>query len=484
MTTLIILDGFGLAPQGATYRNAIQAAHMPCMQRLLATCPHTTLDASGEAVGLPAGQMGNSEVGHLNIGAGRVVLQDLQRIGKDIKEGTFFQSVSFQGRVHFLGLLSDGGVHSHIDHLYALIDRANACGVTPYVHCILDGRDTPPTSGLGYLRDLLGKTQGKASVASVMGRFYAMDRDNRWQRIQAAYNVLTQGGEVTDPVTGLEQSYADGKTDEFVLPFCCNPEGTIRPGDTVVFYNFRPDRARELTRAFVDPAFDKFSRIYMPLTFYCMSEYDATMPNVTVMYPNEDIQNTLGAYLASCGKTQARIAETEKYAHVTFFLNGGIETPNRLEDRFLIPSPKVETYDLKPEMSAFEVAWKASEEIPKHDFVCINLANCDMVGHTGVFSAAVQAAEAVDQALAIILEAVESAGGNALVIADHGNAECMTEPDGSPMTAHTTNRVPCIAVHAQGTLQPGRLCDVAPTLLTMMGLPIPKEMTGISLLKV
>lgn len=498
---LIILDGFGYNP--SDYGNAIRAAKTPNLDKLFATCPHTLIGASGMDVGLPDGQMGNSEVGHTNIGAGRVVYQELTRITKSISDGDFFQNEALCGAVenckkngtalHLMGLLSDGGVHSHNKHLYGLLELAKRAGLEKvYVHCFMDGRDVPPTSGKEYIEELLAKTKeiGVGKIASIMGRYYAMDRDNRWERVEKAYAAMVYGeGETAEcPVCAMEKSYAADVTDEFVVPVVCDKEGQIHANDSVIFFNFRPDRAREITRTLVDPDFNEFVRKngFFPLYFVCMTQYDAKMPNVQVAFKPQSLANTFGQYISDKGLTQLRIAETEKYAHVTFFFNGGVEAPCQNEDRALIASPKVATYDLKPEMSAYEVTDEllARLDSGKYDVIILNFANCDMVGHTGVFEAAVAAVEAVDTCLGKVVDKILSMGGRALITADHGNADQMYEPDGSPFTAHTTNPVPLLLVGEKDhTLKEGgRLADLAPTMLEMLGLPKPVEMDGKSLL--
>ena len=500
-TTLIIMDGFGLSPSSMPGDNAIAAANTPHLDQLFQENSYCRLSASGLDVGLPDGQMGNSEVGHTNIGAGRVVFQDLPRISLDIKEGRFFQNPAYVSAMdackekgtalHLMGLLSDGGVHSHIEHLFALLDMAKARGLTQvYVHCFLDGRDVPPTSGKGYVERLQAKLQelGVGRIATVMGRYYAMDRDSRWERLERAYAAMVYADAPfeDDPAAAVALSYERSVTDEFMVPVVCMEDATVSEGDSIIFFNFRPDRAREITRAFVDPEFNGFSRRlgYFPVQFVCTTEYDAAMPNVTVAYPREKLHNIFGEYLSHLGLTQLRIAETEKYAHVTFFFNGGEERVFPGEDRCLIPSPKVATYDLQPEMSEPEVTAEAVRRIEsgKYDVVILNFANCDMVGHTGVFSAAVKAAEAVDDGVARVVEATSKMGGVSIITADHGNAEHMLDADGSPFTAHTTNLVPCCIVGADVKLRDGRLADLAPTMLDLMGLNKPEEMTGETLI--
>ena len=500
-TTLIIMDGFGLSPSSMPGDNAIAAANTPHLDQLFQENSCCRLSASGLDVGLPDGQMGNSEVGHTNIGAGRVVFQDLPRISLDIKEGRFFQNPAYVSAMdackekgtalHLMGLLSDGGVHSHIEHLFALLDMAKARGLTQvYVHCFLDGRDVPPTSGKGYVERLQAKLQelGLGRIATVMGRYYAMDRDSRWERLERAYAAMVYADAPfeDDPAAAVALSYERSVTDEFMVPVVCMEDATVSEGDSIIFFNFRPDRAREITRAFVDPEFNGFSRRlgYFPVQFVCTTEYDAAMPNVTVAYPREKLHNIFGEYLSHLGLTQLRIAETEKYAHVTFFFNGGEERVFPGEDRCLIPSPKVATYDLQPEMSEPEVTAEAVRRIEsgKYDVVILNFANCDMVGHTGVFSAAVKAAEAVDDGVARVVEATSKMGGVSIITADHGNAEHMLDADGSPFTAHTTTMVPWCIVGADVKLRDGRLADLAPTMLDLMGLNKPEEMTGETLI--
>ena len=498
-TTLIIMDGFGLRHE--TEGNAVAAAATPRLEQFFQEFAHTELSASGLDVGLPAGQMGNSEVGHTNIGAGRVVFQDLPRISKAIDDGSFFENPAYvramdacrehDSSLHLMGLLSDGGVHSHLEHLFALMKMARDRGLEKvYIHAFLDGRDVSPTSGADFVTRTVEKCRelGVGKIATVMGRFYAMDRDKRWDRVEAAYDAMVYGeGAAINPVpvAAVKNAYANGVTDEFVEPVICDPDGTISDHDSVIFFNFRPDRAREITRAFVDPDFNGFTRQYFPVTFVCTTEYDATMPNVEVAYPRLSVRNGLGEYLSSMGLTQLRIAETEKYAHVTFFFNGGVETQFPGEDRVLVPSPKVATYDLQPEMSADEVADKCVERIESgaYDVIILNFANCDMVGHTGVLEAAVKAVETVDTCVGRVVEATLKMGGIAMVTADHGNAEDMKQPDGSPMTAHTTNLVPFILCGAGSELKKnGKLADIAPTILDVMGLACPEEMDGKTLI--
>ena len=499
--TLIIMDGFGINPD--TYGNAIKAAKTPNLTKLFAENPYTQIGASGMDVGLPDGQMGNSEVGHTNMGAGRIVYQELTRITKSIQDGDFFENEALKNAMaaaakpgaalHLMGLLSSGGVHSHIDHLVGLLEMAKKNGIEKvFVHCLVDGRDVPPTSGKEFIQQLQAEMAriGVGRIATVAGRYYAMDRDNRWERVEKAYAALVYGEGVqnADPVAAIEASYAADVTDEFVVPVvCAGKEGVIKPHDAVVFFNFRPDRAREITRTLVDPDFTGFERKngFFPLTYVCMTQYDATMPNVLVAFPRISVKNGLGEYLSKMGMTQLRIAETEKYAHVTFFFNGGVEDPYPGEDRVLVASPKVATYDLQPEMSAYEVASKCVERIEsgKYDVIILNFANCDMVGHTGVFDAAVKAVETVDECVGQVVEATLKMGGIAMITADHGNAEQMLQSDGkSPMTAHTTNVVPFILCGAGTELREGRLADIAPTILDVMGLEQPAEMDGKTLI--
>lgn len=501
---LMILDGFGI--NHADYGNAIHAAKKPNLDKYFAQYPHTQLGASGLDVGLPDGQMGNSEVGHTNIGAGRIVYQELTRITKSIQDGDFFENEALLSAVenckknnsslHLMGLLSDGGVHSHIEHLYGLLELAKKHGLSKvYVHCFMDGRDVPPTSGKEFVEQLQNKCSelGVGKIASVMGRYYAMDRDNRWERVEKAYDVLVRGKGVVceDAVQAMADSYANDVTDEFVVPCVIgNPEeGRISANDSVIFYNFRPDRAREITRTFCDDDFAGFERgERIKTVFVCFTEYDVTIENKLVAFVKEEITNTFGEFLAANGMKQARIAETEKYAHVTFFFNGGVEEPNEGEDRILVKSPKVATYDLKPEMSAYEVCDKLTEAIRsgKYDVIIINFANPDMVGHTGVEAAAIKAIEAVDECVGKTVEAIKEVGGQMFICADHGNAEqLIDEETGEPFTAHTTNPVPFILVNADPAYklrEGGCLADIAPTLIELMGMKQPKEMTGRSLL--
>ncbi len=499
---LCILDGFGWVPN-KTEGNAIVAANTPNLDKLFASCPYTTIGASGMDVGLPDGQMGNSEVGHTNIGAGRIVYQELTRITKAIQDGSIRSNEAIvnamkaaidSGKaIHMMGLLSAGGVHSHIQHLFGLLDMAKDMGATEvYVHAIMDGRDVPPDSGKGYIDELQAKLDelGVGKIASISGRYYAMDRDNRWDRVEKAYAAFVYGeGVKGTPAEVMANSYAEGVTDEFVVPAVTCEGGRIAEGDTVIFYNFRPDRAREITRTFVDDEFTGFERKNgrFAVNYVCFTQYDATMPNVEVAFKPQSLTNVMGEYLAKCGKTQLRIAETEKYAHVTFFFNGGVEAPFEGEDRALIASPKVATYDLQPEMSAFEVADECVKRIEsgKYDVIILNFANCDMVGHTGIFEAAVKAVEAVDTCAGKVIDAVLAAGGQVLLTADHGNADQMREPDGAPFTAHTTNPVPFLVAGAGDVKlrEGGVLADIAPTMLKLMGLAQPEEMTGKSIIE-
>lgn len=504
---LMILDGLGLTDHHEG--NAVYLAKTPVLDSLIEKYPFQKGLASGLAVGLPDGQMGNSEVGHMNMGAGRIVYQDLTRITKSIEDGDFFQNKALvaafdnakknDSAVHMWGLLSDGGVHSHITHLYALLEMAKQQGVKKvYVHCFMDGRDTPPSSGIEYVKQLEAKMKeiGVGEIASISGRYYAMDRDNRWDRIQKAYDVLTtgEGNHANSAVEAMQNSYDDGKTDEFVVPVSVvkdgKPVGTVQDGDSVIFFNFRPDRAREITRCFcMDDDFDHFDRgPRKKVTYVCFADYDVTIPNKLVAFEDVHLTNTFGEFLAKNHMTQARIAETEKYAHVTFFFNGGVEKPNEGEDRFLVKSPKVATYDLQPEMSAPEVCDKLCAAIRggKYDVIVINFANPDMVGHTGVIPAAVKAVETVDACVGKACEALKEVDGTMFICADHGNCEKMIDYEtGEPHTAHTTNPVPFILVNADpkyGLREGGRLCDIVPTLIELMGMEKPAEMTGESLL--
>ncbi len=496
---LMILDGFGIAPEKG---NAIKAAYKPNLDRLFSSNPCTQIGASGMDVGLPDGQMGNSEVGHTNIGAGRIVYQELTRITKSIKDGDFFENPAFIDAVdnaqkngtalHLIGLLSDGGVHSHNEHLYGLLELAKKRGLQKvYVHALLDGRDVPPSSGKDYVEQCAKKMQeiGVGKIATVMGRYYAMDRDNRWERVEKAYAAMVygEGVQADCPVKAVEDSYKEGVTDEFVVPTVCEKDGTIGANDSVIFFNFRPDRAREITRTFVDPDFNGFVRKngFFPLKYVCMTQYDATMPNVEVAFKPQVLVNTMGEILSKNDMTQLRIAETEKYAHVTFFFNGGVEKVYPGEDRVLIKSPAVATYDLKPEMSAYEVTDALVERIKsgKYDVIILNYANCDMVGHTGVFEAAKAAVEAVDKCVGRVIDAIEEMGGVAIITADHGNADKMFDDDGEPFTAHTTNPVPlCVVGYPCKLRTGGRLADIAPTMLQILGIPQPVEMDGTTLI--
>lgn len=505
-TVLMILDGYGLNDNRTG--NAVAQAQTPVMDKLMAEYPFVKGNASGLAVGLPDGQMGNSEVGHLNMGAGRIVYQDLTKITKAIQDGDFFENKALlaacenvkanDSALHMFGLVSDGGVHSHNEHIYGLLELAKRQGIKKvYVHCFLDGRDTPPASGKEYVEQLEEKMKeiGVGEVASVMGRYYAMDRDNRWERVEKAYNALVKGiGETAESgPAGIQASYDADTTDEFVLPTVVMKDGapvaTIKDNDSIIFYNFRPDRAREITRVFCDDNFEGFNRgPRVKTTYVCFTEYDVTIENKLVAFVKEEITNTFGEFLAEKGLKQARLAETEKYAHVTFFFNGGVEEPNEGEDRILVKSPKVATYDLQPEMSAYEVCDKLVEAIKsdKYDVVIINFANPDMVGHTGVEAAAIKAIEAVDECVGKAVDAVKDVDGQMFICADHGNAEQLIDDEtGEPFTAHTTNPVPFILVNADPAYklrEGGCLADIAPTLIELMGLEQPAEMTGKSLL--
>ena len=551
---LCIMDGFGWTPN-ETYGNAVVAAKKPYLDALMAKHPMTTIEASGMAVGLPDGQMGNSEVGHTNMGAGRIVYQQLTLITKSIRDGEMLKNpvlvknmkaaIDAGKAIHLMGLVGTGGVHSHADHWFGVLEMAKHMGAKEvYLHCITDGRDTDPHDGKRFLADLQAKLDelGIGKIASVSGRYYAMDRDKRWDRVQLAYDALTLGSgrKAASAEAAVQAAYDAGETDEFIKPtLCCASDSTggdaapktlraesiqpsvqdaadkngispnfapanaaetaeeraaaaltVRDGDSIIFCNFRPDRARELTRAFVDPDFDGFSRRKQikNLTYICMTQYDATIPNVEVAFPPQVITNTLGEYLSKLGLHQLRIAETEKYAHVTFFFNGGVEQPNPLEDRVLIPSPKVATYDLQPEMSAPEVTAQVIKEIAssKYDVIILNFANADMVGHTGVFEAAVKAIETLDGCVQQIVNAVLNAGGQILLTADHGNADEMLDANGHVVTAHSTNPVPLVHISAEPAVfgkDSGKLADIAPTLLRLMDLPVPPEMTGDCLVK-
>ncbi len=499
---LIIMDGFGC--NSDNYGNAIAAADTPNIDKYMKG-PNTIIGASGLDVGLPDGQMGNSEVGHTNIGAGRIVYQMLVKISKSIKDGDFFENPALlsamnnckekNSALHLMGLLSPGGVHSHMEHLYGLLEMAKRNGLEKvYVHAFLDGRDEPPSSAAEFMSETCNKIKeiGVGSVATISGRFYAMDRDNAWDRVEKAYNAMVLGDGVDAngkcPVQAIKDSYANEVTDEFMLPTVTDKNGMIKENDSVIFFNFRPDRARQITRAFVDPEFKGFERKngFFPVNFVCMAQYDAAMPNVSVAFPPEALKMTLGEYLSKLGKTQLRIAETQKYAHVTFFFNGGEEKQFDGEDRILIKSPDVETFDMKPEMSAYEVTDAVVDAInsDKYDVIILNYANCDMVGHTGIFDAAKAAVEAVDTCVGRMVDAIQAKGGVALITADHGNADKMYEPDGSAFTAHTTNPVPFIVVGYDCELRDeGVLADIAPTILQILAVPQPEEMTGKSLIK-
>ncbi len=505
-TVLMILDGYGLSP--VHEHNAVWLGKTPVMDRLKETYPFVPGDASGLAVGLPDGQMGNSEVGHMNMGAGRVIYQELTRITKAIEDGDFFENAALKtamenakangSAIHFMGLLSDGGVHSHSTHLYALLEMAKRYGLTEvFVHCFMDGRDTPPESGKGYIEELEEEMKkiGTGAIATVEGRYYVMDRDNRWERVEKAYDALVNGTGVAaeNAVDGIQASYDEGVADEFVVPIVVHKDGrpvaTIKSGDSVVFFNFRPDRAREISRCFCDVDFDHFDRgSRVETTYVCFTDYDETIENKEVAFVKEEIRNTFGQYLADHGLTQLRTAETEKYAHVTFFFNGGVEEPNPNEERILIPSPKVATYDLQPEMSAYLVCDMLCEAIEsgKYDVIIINFANGDMVGHTGVEEAAIKAVEAVDECVGRAVESLLKVDGQMFLCADHGNCEQMVDPEsGEPFTAHTTNPVPFLLINADPKWklkEGGRLCDIVPTLIELMGMEKPSEMTGVSLL--
>ena len=496
---LIIMDGYGINQN--TEGNAIVAAKKPHLDKLLAEYPHSQLSASGLDVGLPDGQMGNSEVGHTNIGAGRIVYQMLVKISKDINDGKIYENKALSDAMdaakangkslHLMGLLSNGGVHSHNEHLYGLLKMAKKKGIeNVYVHTFLDGRDVPPTSGAEFMAELEKEIKeiGIGSVATIMGRFYAMDRDNAWDRVEKAYKAMVDGEGIqeTDAVTAVKNSYANDVTDEFVIPTVVDKNGMIKEGDSVIFFNFRPDRARQITRTFVDPDFTGFERKYFPVNFVCMTQYDESMPNVTVAYPPETLEMTFGEYISKKGLTQLRIAETQKYAHVTFFFNGGEEKQFDGEERILIKSPDVATFDMKPEMSAYEVTDAVVDAInsDKFDVIILNYANCDMVGHTGIMEAAVKAVEAVDECVGRMVDAILAKGGQAIITADHGNADCLIDPvTKAPFTAHTTNPVPMILVGAGYVkVKNGRLCDLCPTMLDLMGLEKPEQMTGESLI--
>lgn len=496
----MILDGFGIAPKNG---NAIKAANKPNLDKLFSSNPITQIGASGMDVGLPDGQMGNSEVGHTNIGAGRIVYQELTRITKTINEDKLKDNEAITGAIdkalkngtalHLMGLLSDGGVHSHNTHLYGILELAKKKGLDKvYIHAFLDGRDVPPSSAADFVADCAAKAEeiGVGKIATVMGRYYAMDRDNRWDRVEKAYAAMVygEGVEAECAVCAVKNSYKEDVTDEFVVPAVIKGGAAIKPNDSVIFFNFRPDRAREITRTLVDPDFDGFERKngFFPVNFVCMTQYDATMPNVDVAFKPQTLKNTIGEYISSKGMSQLRIAETEKYAHVTFFFNGGVEKQYEGEDRILVKSPAVATYDLQPEMSAYEVTDKLVPAIKsgKYDMIILNFANCDMVGHTGIFDAAVKAVEAVDDCVGKVVDAVLEMGGTALITADHGNADRMVDDDGEPFTAHTTNPVPfCVIGYDCELRDGGRLADIAPTMLQIMGITQPEEMDGKSLIK-
>ncbi len=494
----MILDGFGY--NESDYGNAVAASNMPNLDKIKAESPKTIIGASGMDVGLPAGQMGNSEVGHTNIGAGRIVYQPLTRITKSVLDGDFFQNPALKAAMencktknsalHIMGLLSDGGVHSHLDHIFAVADMAKKEGLTEvYFHGYLDGRDVPPTSGANFAEKLEKHFAeiGIGKIATLGGRYYGMDRDKRWDRVELHYNAIVRGDAPFEenPIAAIRKSYEEGVTDEFVKPFISVKGAEIKDGDSVVFANFRPDRAREMTRAIVDKEFAGFERNALDVTYVCMAQYDETIENVLVAFPPQSLEDTFGEYIAKKGLKQLRIAETEKYAHVTFFFNGGVEAPYESEDRDLIPSPKVATYDLQPEMSAYLVTEKLLEELDKneHDVIILNYANTDMVGHTGVFEAAVAACEAVDECLGKVCAKVKELGGAVLITADHGNADVMLAEDGSPFTAHSTNPVPFIVYNYPCELREGGvLADIAPTMLKMLNLPQPEAMTGKSII--
>lgn len=503
-TALVILDGWGV--NNGQDGNAVFTAKTPNYDNLIKDFPNTVIGASGLDVGLPDGQMGNSEVGHLNIGAGRIIYQALTRITKSIKDGDFFEKEELLkaianaketgNKLHLFGLLSDGGVHSHMTHIKGLIDLCKKEALTDvYLHAFLDGRDTPPTSAINYIDEIekYMNEKGVGKIASISGRYYSMDRDKRWERTEESYNMLTKGEGATCPsaMEAIKASYEAGVNDEFVKPTLITEAGAplaiVEENDSIIFFNFRPDRPRQLTRAFVDVDFDGFARERMNTEFVCMTTYDATIEGVSVVFKPEAISNTLGEYLSSIGKTQLRIAETEKYAHVTFFFNGGVEEPVEGENRVLINSPKVATYDLQPEMSAVEVTDALIKELDtnEYDLIVLNFANSDMVGHTGIFDAAVKAVETVDACVGRVADKILGMGGSFILTADHGNAEKMLDESGEPMTAHTTNVVPCILVGQDNVelSEDGKLCDLAPTLLEMMGLDKPVEMTGKSLIK-
>ena len=498
----MILDGFGIGKKGEEKANAILAADTPNIDRLFAENAFTQIGASGMDVGLPDGQMGNSEVGHTNIGAGRIVYQELTRITKTINEdklkdnevivGAMDNALKNGTALHLMGLLSPGGVHSHNTHLYGILKLAKAKGLEKvYIHAFLDGRDVPPSSAAEYVKDCMDECEkiGVGKIATVMGRYYAMDRDNRWERVEKAYAALVygEGVEAECPYCAVKDSYKNDVTDEFMIPAVIKGGATVQPNDSIIFYNFRPDRAREITRTFVDPDFKGFERRngFFPVHYVCMTQYDATMPNVEIAFKPQTLANTMGEYISSLGMKQLRIAETEKYAHVTFFFNGGVEKQYEGEDRILVKSPAVATYDLQPEMSAYEVTGKLVPAIKsgEYDMIILNFANCDMVGHTGVFEAAVKAVEAVDDCVGQVVSAILDMGGAAIITADHGNADKMIDEDGEPFTAHTTNPVPfCVIGYDCQLREGGVLADIAPTMLKIMGLPQPEEMTGKSII--
>jgi len=505
-TVLLIMDGYGISKDGNKTKkgNAIATAKTPRLDRIFSRYPSTTIGASGEDVGLPDGQMGNSEVGHLNIGAGRIVFQDLSRITNEISSKTFFSNKALTkamdnckkngSSLHLMGLLSDGGVHSHINHLFALIDMAKQNDLKKvYIHCFLDGRDVPPRCVKKYTDQLEEhiKRTGIGRIATLCGRYYSMDRDRRWERLEKAYDSISasEGLHASSASVAIDNAYKRGENDEFILPTVIDPAAPVNEDDSIIMFNFRPDRAREITRAFVDTGFDAFERKkkFNGICYVCMTRYDALMPAVSVAYPPEEIKNTLGEYLSSKGLKQLRIAETEKYAHVTFFFNGGIEAPAKNEERILVPSPKVPTYDMQPEMSAYLVTEEVVKQIQndRFDVIMLNYANADMVGHTGVFSAAVSAIETLDECVYKVVDTVLQKGGQLLLTSDHGNADCMSDENGKTVTAHSLNRVPLAYISDKTVYlrEGGRLADLAPTLLDMMGIETPEEMTGKSLIK-
>lgn len=507
LNALVILDGFGYSEESKG--NAVKAAHTPNIDKLWKENPHTFLKASGLDVGLPLGQMGNSEVGHLNMGAGRIVYQELTRITKSIQDGDFFKNqelnkaidnaVEHHSSIHLMGLLSDGGVHSHNTHLYALLELIKRRGIRDnvFIHCFLDGRDTSPSSGKKYIQELEEtiKRIGVGKIASISGRYYAMDRDNRWERVKLAYDAMVyhKGKRAGSAVEAVQKSYEEKVYDEFVLPTVIGEEESegqkLKENDSVIFFNFRPDRARQMSRALTQEDFEGFTREkgYFPLCFVSMTQYDTSLKNIGVAYDYQEVTNTLGEIVSKSGLKQLRIAETEKYAHVTYFFNGGVEKENEGEDRILVPSPKVATYDLQPEMNAYEVVDKLLKAIEEKDYslIVLNFANCDMVGHTGVFEAAVKAVETVDECLGKVIRAIDKKGGCALITADHGNVEKMLDEEtNKPFTAHTSNLVKCILTGKKDKeLKPGRLADLAPTLLELLHIVKPADMTGESLLK-